>query len=132
MPHYVSAAPFDPYSVDVMTPAQERYYRAPPILLMWWRLSRHRVAVVSGALLLAFYVMILFCEFLTPYALDSRHTSFIYAPPQRLHALDNNGLAWPYGNGYRYHRDMTNCRRAYCPHLANPHRLPSFSRAPTH
>ncbi len=54
---------------------------------MWWRLRRHRVAVVSGALLLAFYVTILFCEFLAPYALDSRHTDFIYAPPQRLHII---------------------------------------------
>src|SRR5262249_27019349 len=43
--HYVSPAPFDPYSVDAMTPAQERFYRAPPIKLMWWRLRRHRVAV---------------------------------------------------------------------------------------
>jgi peptide/nickel transport system permease protein len=115
MPHYVSTAPFDPYSVEVMTPAQERFYRAPPALLMWWRLRRHRVAVISGALLLAFYVIILFCEFLTPYALDSRHTDFIYAPPQRLHIIDNGHLAWPYVNGYRYHLDMTNLRRVYEP-----------------
>jgi peptide/nickel transport system permease protein len=128
MPHYVSEAPFDPYSVDVMTPAQERYYRAPPIQLMWWRLSRHRVAVVSGALLLAFYVMILFCEFLTPYALDSRHTDFIYAPPQRLHVIDNGGLAWPYVNGYRYHLDMTNLRRVYEPDLAKPQPIRFFCR----
>ena len=49
---------------------------------MWWRLRRHRVAVVSGAVLLALYVMILFCEFLAPYGLDSRHVDHIYAPPQ--------------------------------------------------
>ena len=34
MPHYVSPAPFDPYEVEAMTATQERYYRAPPILLM--------------------------------------------------------------------------------------------------
>ncbi len=115
MPHYVSPAPFDPYSVETMTPAQERFYRAPPILLMWWRLRRHRVAVVSGALLLAFYLMILFCEFLAPYALDSRHTDFIYAPPQRLHLFDEGRPAWPFVNGYRYRLDMTNLRRVYTP-----------------
>ena len=54
---------------------------------MWWRLRRHRVAVVSGAVLLALYVMILFCEFLAPYGLDSRHVDYIYAPPQRIHVI---------------------------------------------
>ena len=115
MPHYVSPAPFDPYSVDAMTPAQERYYRAPPALLMWWRLRRHRVAVFSGALLLTFYMTILFCEFLAPYGLDSRHTDSIYAPPQRVHILYEGHLAWPYVNGFRYHLDMNNLRRVYTP-----------------
>ncbi len=113
MPHYVSPAPFDPYSVNIMTPAQERYYRAPPVLLMWWRLRRHRVAVASGALLLTLYVMILFCEFFAPYGLDSRHTDFIYAPPQRVHLFDGGRPAWPFVIGYRYHLDMADLRRVY-------------------
>ena len=113
LPHYVSSAAFDPYAVETMTAEQESFYRAPPLLLMWWRLRRHRVAVVSGALLLAFYVIILFCEFLAPYALDSRHVDFIYAPPQRMHVFDDDGLTWPYVNGYRYRLDMTNLRRVY-------------------
>src|SRR5437868_11316115 len=76
MSHYVSPAPFDPYSVDVMTAEQERFYRASQWRLMWMRFRRHRVAVASGALLLVFYAVILFCEFLTPYALRSEeHTS---------------------------------------------------------
>ena len=115
MPHYVSPAPFDPYSVEVMTPAQERFYRAPPIQLMWWRLRRHRVAVASGAVLLTLYAMILFSEFFAPYGLDSRHTDFIHAPPQRIHIFADGGLTWPYVNGYRYHLDMTNLRRVYTP-----------------
>ena len=48
LPHYVSVAPFDPYAVDRMTPAQERFYRASQWRMMWWKLCRHRVAVVSG------------------------------------------------------------------------------------
>ncbi len=115
MVHYVSSAPFDPYAIDSMTPAQERFYRASPLQLMWWRFRRHRVAVVSGALLIAFYVIILFCEFLAPYGLDSRHTDFIYAPPQRLHVIDDGRLVWPFVNGYRYRLDMTNLRRVYTP-----------------
>jgi peptide/nickel transport system permease protein len=116
MPHYVSPAPFDPYSVDAMTPAQERFYRAPPIVLMWWRLRRHKVAVASGVFLIALYSMILICEFLAPYALDSRHVDFIYAPPQAVHVFDTDGrLTWPYVNGLDYRLDMTNLRRVYTP-----------------
>ena len=119
MPHFVSPAPFDPYAVETMTAAQERYYRASQLLLMWWRFRRHRVALVSGGLLLAFYVIIVFCEMLAPYALDSRHTDFIYAPPQRMHFFDNGRPVWPYVNGYNYRLDMTNLRRVYTPDPAN-------------
>jgi peptide/nickel transport system permease protein len=115
MAHYVSPAPFDPYATDRMTAAQERFYRAPPLLLMWWRLRRHRVAVASGAVLLTFYVIILFCEFLAPYALDSRHTDFIYAPPQPIHIFADGRLTAPYVDGFQYHLDMTNLRRVYTP-----------------
>jgi len=113
LPHYVSPAPFDPYASDAMTPAQERFYRATPLRLMWWRFRRHRVAVVCGALLLAFYAMILFCEFLAPYALDSRHTDFIHAPPQGVHIFADGRLTWPYVEGTKYRLDMTQLRRVY-------------------
>ena len=43
--HYVSDAPFDPYSVERMTPAQERFYMASEWRMVWWKLRRHRVAV---------------------------------------------------------------------------------------
>jgi peptide/nickel transport system permease protein len=124
--HYVSAAPFDPYAVESMTPAQERFYRASQLLLMWWRFRRHRVAVASGGLLIAFYVIIVFCELLAPYALDSRHTDYIYAPPQRLHLINDGHLAWPFVYGYRYRLDMTNLRRVYTPDPAQPQPIRFF------
>jgi peptide/nickel transport system permease protein len=128
MPHYVSPAPFDPYAVDAMTPEQERYYRAPPLLLMWWRFRRHRVAVISGGVLLAMYAMILFCEFLAPYALDSRHVDHIYAPPQQVHLFDRGRLTWPYVNGYDYRLDMTNLRRVYTPNPEKQQPIRFFCR----
>jgi peptide/nickel transport system permease protein len=113
--HYISTAPFDPYSVEVMTAAQERFYRASQWQLMWWRFRRHRVALASGVLLLVFYATILFCEFLAPYGLDSRHTDFIYAPPQRVRIFRHGDLALPYVSGYDYRLDMTDLRRVYAP-----------------
>jgi len=92
LPHYISDAPFDPYSVERMTPAQERFYMASEWRMVWWKLRRHRIAVLSGAILLIMYASILICEFLAPYGLDARNTDFIYAPPQRIRIFDNGRL----------------------------------------
>jgi peptide/nickel transport system permease protein len=115
LPHYVSDAPFDPYAIERMTPAQERFYMASEWRMVWWKLRRHRIAVLSGAVLLTMYVSILFCEFLSPYDLDTRNTDFIYAPPQRVRILDKGGLAWPFVYGYDYRLDMNNLERVYTP-----------------
>src|SRR6516164_10564505 len=99
LPHYVSDAPFDPYSVERMTPAQERFYMASEWRMVWWKLRRHRIAVLSGAILVTMYVSILFCEFLAPYDLDARNTDFIYAPPQRVRIFDKGQLVAPFVYG---------------------------------
>src|ERR1700745_2407860 len=70
--HFVPDAPFDPYTVERMTPAQERFYMASEWRMVWWKLRRHRVAVVAGAILLIMYASILICEVLAPYDLDAR------------------------------------------------------------
>lgn len=115
LPHYVSDAPFDPYAVERMTPAQERFYMASEWRMMWWKLRRHRIAVLSGAILLTMYVSILFCEFLAPYDLDARNTDFIYAPPQRVRIFDKGRLVAPFVYGYDYRLDMNNLERVYTP-----------------
>ncbi len=117
--HYVSVAPFDPYAVERMTAAQERFYMASQWQMMWWKLRRHRVAVLSGAVLLAMYVSILVCEFLAPYALETRHTDFIFAPPQRVRIFHEGRLVAPFVYGYDYRLDMANLERVY---TSNPQR----------
>ena len=82
--HYISTAPFDPQSVEVMTEEQARVYQASQVRLMWWKFKQHRLAVASGIFLAALYSMILICEFLAPYNLHTRNMDFIYSPPQRV------------------------------------------------
>ena len=113
--HFVSTAPYDPYAVERMTPAQERFYMASQWRMIWWKLRRHRVAVVSGTILLAMYLGILICEFLAPYGVDSRNTDFIYAPPQVVHVFDHGRLVAPYVDGFDYRLDMRRLERVYTP-----------------
>ena len=115
LPHYVSDAPFDPYSVERMTPEQERYFLASQWKMMWWKLRRHRLAVICGAILLVMYASILISEILAPYNLHSRFTDFIYAPPQRMHLFHDGEFVGPFVYGFHYSLDMDNLRRVYTP-----------------
>jgi peptide/nickel transport system permease protein len=111
--HFVSDAPFDPYSVEALTEEQERYYLASQWRMMWLRFTRHRLAVASGAVLLVMYLSILICEILAPYNLHSRHTEFIYEPPQSIHLFHDGRFVGPFVYEYGFDLDMENLRRVY-------------------
>ena len=113
LPHYVAPEPFDPYSVEAMTSEQERFYLASQWQMMWWKLRRHRLAVVSGGVLAVLYLSIFLSEFLAPYGLNSRHNDFIYAPPQRVHLFDSGSFVGPFVYGYDYRLDMKTLQRVY-------------------
>lgn len=113
LPHYASPAPFDPYAVEAMTPEQERYFMASQWRMMWWKLRRHRLAVISGALLLFMYLVAAFCDFLAPYGLQTRNTDFIFAPPQRIHLWHRGEFVGPFTYGFDYRLDMRNLKRVY-------------------
>jgi peptide/nickel transport system permease protein len=111
--HYVSTAPFDPYSVEVMTDEQSRVYQASQLKLMWWKFRRHKLAVASGIFLASLYAMILICEFLAPYNLHTRNMDFIYAPPQRVHFFNDGQFVGPFVYGRQMRLDMDTLKREY-------------------
>ncbi|MCB1465954.1 MAG: ABC transporter permease, partial [Rhizobiaceae bacterium] len=74
--HYVSAAPFDPMSIEEMTAEQSKVNQASQLRLMWWKFKRHRVAVVSGIFLAFLYLLILVSEIVAPYNLHTRNMDF--------------------------------------------------------
>ena len=113
--HYVNPAPFDPYSVEQLTPAQERYYQASQWRIMWWKFKRHRVAVVSAVFLMVIYASIFISEILAPYNLHTRNTKFIHAPPQSVHILHEGELVGPFVYGYKSNLNMETLKREYAP-----------------
>ena len=115
--HFVSDEPFEPNRVEAMSPAQERYYRASQWRMMWWKLKRHRLAVISGAILGLLYLSTLVSEILAPYGVHSRHTDFIFAPPQQVHLFDQGRFVGPFVYGFDYSLDMSNLQRDYSPNL---------------
>ncbi len=112
---FVSDKPFDPYSVEQLTPEQERFYMASQWKLMWWKFRRHQLAVISGALLLVTFFSILISEILAPYNLATRHTDFIYAPPQAINFFHDGKFVGPFVYGLNYELDMDTLQRVYTP-----------------
>ena len=111
--HYVSTAPFDPMSVEVMTDAQAKIHLASQARLMWWKFKRHKLALASGIFLLLLYGMIIIAEFLAPYNLHTRNVDFIHSPPQRVHLFHDGKFVGPFVYGRQMKLDMESLKRTY-------------------
>lgn len=111
--HYVSTAPFDPHSVDVMSEEQSRVYQASQMRLMWWKFKKHRLALYSLYFLGFLYAIITIVEFLAPYNLHTRNVDFIHSPPQRVHLFHDGNFVGPFVYGRSMTLDMDTLRRIY-------------------
>jgi peptide/nickel transport system permease protein len=111
--HYVNPAAFDPAGPEKLTPAQERIFLASGWRLMWWKLRRHRLAVISGAILLFFYAMIPFTEIIAPYGLETRDEDHIFAPPQSLHLFHEGKFEGLFVYGYEYRLNLDSYQREF-------------------
>ena len=84
--------------------------------LMWWKLRRHKLAMVSGVIVILIYLIAIFVEFLQVQPQDQYNANYTYAPPQGLHLTDNSsGTAQirPYVNGYKSEIDTFSLRRTF-------------------
>ena len=115
LPHTVSDLPFDPDAIYNYTDAQKALFEASQLRLMWWKFRRHKPALISGIFLGVLYLSILISEFLAPYNLESRDSSHIYAPPQRIHLFHNGELRAPFVYGFDFKLNMENLKREYLP-----------------
>lgn len=111
--HFVSTAPFDPYSIEKMTAAQEKLFLASQWQLIWWKFKRHKLAVVAAYFLLFSYVLIMVCELVAPYNSDTRNTEMIRTPPQMIHFFDDKGFVGPFVYGVNFKLNMESLKRDY-------------------
>lgn len=126
--HFVSSEPFEPQRTEELSPAQERFYSASQWRIMWWKFRRHKIALVSGIILLAVYASTLVSEIIAPYNLHTRDTHSIYAPPQNLHLLHEGRFIGPFVYGYSMQLDLNSLKRVYTPDHAHVEPLRYFCR----
>ena len=93
---------------------QDRFAEATQLQLTWWRFRRHRLAVISLVVVVLFYLVAAFADFLAindPHATEARR-SFI--PPQAIHFFDDSGFN-PHVYGLRGVRDRQTFQLVYTP-----------------
>jgi peptide/nickel transport system permease protein len=113
LPHFISKEPFDAHSVLRLTPEQEKAALASQWQLMWLKFKRHKLAVWSGAFLIAMYTVAMLCEVFSPYASQTRNTDFVRAPPQGIHLFHEGRFVGPFVYGYEQKLDVETLRRNY-------------------
>lgn len=111
--HWADDRPFDPYSRETLTPEQEKFYLASQWQLMWWKFRRHKLAMISGVILLMFYLSVVLSEFIAPYNLHSRDAKHILAPPQSINFFHEGEFIGPFVYGYELTKDRVMRQRIY-------------------
>ncbi len=106
-----------------LSPEEERYYLASQWRLIWWGLRRHRLAMGALWFLVGLYGIIPFVEFLSPYALRTRHPDHVYFPPQRVHLVDEGRWVGPFVYGHTMTINMETLKREYQEDRSQIHRL---------
>ena len=128
LPHYISDRPFDPDAVHQYTDAQKELFEASQLRLMWWKFRRHKPALISAIFLGVVYFSILISEVLAPYNLHTRHSTHVYAPPQRIHFFHEGSVRAPFVYGFDYKLNMENLKREYVPNTAEIQTIRWFCR----
>jgi peptide/nickel transport system permease protein len=104
----------DPRTAPASSAAEERISVATQWQLMWWRFKKHRLAMVSTVVVVLFYLVVVFADFLAysnPLASEAQRSLL---PPQRIHWYDQGRFA-PHVYGLTGVRDPMTFKRVYTP-----------------
>jgi len=87
--------------------------------LIWWKFTRHRIAVAAGGIVFTMYLVGLFAEILSPADPNATAARFTYAPPQTIHFLQRDAGGGthfvPHVFGYKMQLDQNSLRRTFVP-----------------
>jgi peptide/nickel transport system permease protein len=80
--------------------------------LMWWKFRKHRLAMVGGIVVLLFYLIAIFADFVAPVSPSTYLADYVYAPPQTL-IFFRDGQFAPYVHGYTFTRDPRSRKKIF-------------------
>ncbi len=83
--------------------------------LMWRAFKRHKLAIGAAVILIGFYFVALMSGFVAPNHQNQRWEEFVYAPPQKLNFIDQEGnfSFRPFVYGFKKEMDPVTWQRVY-------------------
>jgi peptide/nickel transport system permease protein len=94
------------------TIAEERVSVATQWQLMWWRFRKHRLALVSAVIIILFYFVVVFADFLAYADPQESSADRTLLAPQPIHFFDEG--SWnPFVYGIKGTRDPNTFKRVY-------------------
>ena len=111
----------------LITEAETRVAVATQRQLIWWRFKKHKLAVVSAAIVLAFYVVSAFADFISYSEPFDTLAARSYIPPQPIHLFDADGHFHPQVYALKGKRDLRTFKLSYAPDPGDPRDLALFA-----
>ena len=88
-------------------------YTASPGRLIWWRFTRHRLAVVSLIIIVVLYIVAIFAEFIAPYDPFDFDRLHPLAPPSTIHFFHEGAFVGPFVYHLERQRDPQTARLTF-------------------
>ena len=104
-----------PRGAPTSTDEEERIFVATQWQLMWWRFRRHKLAMVSAAVLAIFYMFAIGAEFLSSANPEISYVDVAYLRPQTIHWFDGGRFS-PHVEGVTGSRDPKTFKLVYETH----------------
>ena len=123
----MSATALDAATPPLVTEAEARVAVATQRQLIWWRFRKHRLAVVSGIIVLVFYAVAAFADFIAYAEPFDTEASRSYIPPQPIHWFDAQGHFHPQVYALKGKRDLRTFKLSYAPDPSEPRDLALFA-----
>ncbi len=96
----------------VASAEDQRIFVASQWQLMWWRFKKHRLAVISAAVVVGFYLVVVGADFLAYSDPDASEAQRSLMPPQAIHWFEGWRLR-PHVYGLKGARDPQTFKRVY-------------------
>ena len=107
---------------------EERLYVASQWQLMWWKFRKHKMAMVGGVILIFFYIIAMFAEFVAPYDPEAFFIRYKMAPPTRVRLFDQGKLHAPFVYQSDRTKDPETLRNIYTDDTTIRHPIRFFVR----
>ncbi len=108
--------------------ADERFYYANPWKLIMWRFRRHRLAMISLAVLGVLYLGAVFAEFVSPYTATWRAEGLQMMPPTKIHIFHEGALHRPFVYGLGKTLDQETFKYVFTEDTSTPYPILFFTQ----